>query len=339
MRPYVATTCAYAPLPLIHAAGFVHWRILPLGDPPERAAATLHDNICPNVKRLLDRAANDEVPPLAGLVVMDGCDAMRRLADAWSRVRPDVPVALIDLPTTGDAAGIRWLHSELRRLRDLLEDWAGASISDEALASSVGRYNELAEALGSAADLLARGRYPGGRVALQRLHNRAVTQPPEDTLVELSTLREGPAEAGLPVVLFGNVLADPDAFALIAESGARVVADDLCTGSRQIAHHGDGSLQDLARALLSRPICARTLTPADPDRLARQVIGLARRTGAAGVIAHTVKFCDPYLVRLPGIRRQLSAAGLPLLVLEGDCTLRSLGQHSTRIEAFVEMLS
>ena len=32
-------------------------------------------------------------------------------------------------------------------------------------------------------------------------------------------------------------------------------------------------------------------------------------------------------------------AGLPLLVLEGDCTSRSLGQQTTRIEAFVEMLT
>ncbi len=53
-----------------------------------------------------------------------------------------------------------------------------------------------------------------------------------------------------------------------------------------------------------------------------------------------MKFCDPYLIRLPGLRKALSAeeGNLPLLVLEGDCTLRSLGQHRTRIEAFVEML-
>ena len=41
---------------------------------------------------------------------------------------------------------------------------------------------------------------------------------------------------------------------------------------------------------------------------------------------------------MPDARRAFQQAGLPLLVLEGDCTLRSLGQHRTRIEAFVEML-
>jgi benzoyl-CoA reductase/2-hydroxyglutaryl-CoA dehydratase subunit BcrC/BadD/HgdB len=38
------------------------------------------------------------------------------------------------------------------------------------------------------------------------------------------------------------------------------------------------------------------------------------------------------------VREALREAGLPLLVLEGDCSLRSLGQQRTRIEAFVEML-
>jgi benzoyl-CoA reductase/2-hydroxyglutaryl-CoA dehydratase subunit BcrC/BadD/HgdB len=56
------------------------------------------------------------------------------------------------------------------------------------------------------------------------------------------------------------------------------------------------------------------------------------------VIIHLVKFCDPYLARLPAIRQALREADLPVLVLEGDCSLRSFGQHRTRIEAFVEMV-
>jgi len=39
------------------------------------------------------------------------------------------------------------------------------------------------------------------------------------------------------------------------------------------------------------------------------------------------------------MRAALEDKGLPLLVIEGDCTLRSLGQQRTRLEAFVEMLS
>ena len=57
-----------------------------------------------------------------------------------------------------------------------------------------------------------------------------------------------------------------------------------------------------------------------------------------GTIGYTVKFCDPYLARLPAVREAFRDAGLPLLLLEGDCTMGSIGQQRTRIEAFVEML-
>ena len=94
----------------------------------------------------------------------------------------------------------------------------------------------------------------------------------------------------------------------------------------------------LARAQLDRPPCARTLFPADPHHLADQIAANAEAVGARGVIAHIMKFCDPYLARMPAIAARLEQEGLPLLILEGDCTTRSIGQHATRIEAFVEML-
>ena len=44
------------------------------------------------------------------------------------------------------------------------------------------------------------------------------------------------------------------------------------------------------------------------------------------------------LDRLPAVRETLRQAGIPLLLLEGDCSLRSIEQQRTRIEAFIEML-
>jgi benzoyl-CoA reductase/2-hydroxyglutaryl-CoA dehydratase subunit BcrC/BadD/HgdB len=101
---------------------------------------------------------------------------------------------------------------------------------------------------------------------------------------------------------------------------------------------GGEPLAELARALLSRPACARTLDPSRPGRLAETLLGQARASGALGAICHTVKFCDPYLARLPHLRALFRSADLPLLLLEGDCTLRSLGQQRTRVQAFLEML-
>ena len=49
-------------------------------------------------------------------------------------------------------------------------------------------------------------------------------------------------------------------------------------------------------------------------------------------------YADRELDRLPAVRETLRQAGIPLLLLEGDCSLRSIEQQRTRIEAFIEML-
>ena len=49
--PLIGFACAYTPLPLIAAAGFTPYRVLPLTEAPDRAGRLLHDNICPHVKR------------------------------------------------------------------------------------------------------------------------------------------------------------------------------------------------------------------------------------------------------------------------------------------------
>ncbi|MBN1346858.1 MAG: 2-hydroxyacyl-CoA dehydratase [Phycisphaerae bacterium] len=344
---FVGFTCAYTPLPLIDAAGLVPYRILPLSDASDRAGAFLHDNVCPHVKRVVDRVVAGDVPALGGVVVMNSCDTMRRLADVWPRVQPEGRVILVDLPVEGEDASVAYFAEELARLAEVLSGWTGRSIGEAEILESIKLYNELAGGLDRLRRRAAEGVLSGGWGELQKLLNESVTGPPTAAIAKVNGLlaREDAAagaDSRVPVLLFGNVLPAPEAFDLFESCGCRISSEDLCTGSRQITtidlEGDDAPLVKLARGILRRPICGRTLTPSEPGRLARQVVEQAKACGARGVIAHVMKFCDPYLARLPGVREALREAGLPLLVLEGDCTMRSLGQHRTRIEAFVEML-
>lgn len=341
-------TCRYTPLPLLAAAGFTPYRVLPVGDPPEKAGAILHDNLCPHVKRILDRAVADDLPELRGLVVMNSCDAMRRLADAWVCVRPDDRVCVVDLPVTSDERAVARFHDELERLRSTLAKWSGCDLDDAAISRATELYRRAAESLGELANAAADGRLSGSRATLQRAVERTVTQQIDDAVEYIDDLLSslGPPTANsddVPVFLFGNVLPDPGAFDLIADCGARVVDDDLCTGSRQIVpfeiKDGEPVLRQMARQLLAAPRCARSMAAEMPGGLGAVIADRVRAAGARGAIAYVVKFCDPYLIRLPAIHDALRAAGIPLLVLEGDCTLRSLGQQRTRLEAFVEMIA
>jgi benzoyl-CoA reductase/2-hydroxyglutaryl-CoA dehydratase subunit BcrC/BadD/HgdB len=344
---WIGHACSYTPTALIHAAGFTPYRVLPIGDSPDRAGQLLHDNLCPHVKRLLDRAMDDDLPALEGMVFMNCCDSMRRLSDAWRAARPDHGVALIDLPVSSEESAVSFFAGQLTRLSEILSGWSGQSFNQADVSASVDTFNEMAELLDNVSQRAHEGTLEGGSFRLQDLFNRAATEPVDRTLELLRAVVAEPElqEAGhssVPVYLFGNVLPDPEAFALFGSCGVHIAGDSVCTGLRAFRHIGGGDSDQvfvrLARGLLDQPRCARTFEPFRPGKIADEVLTEARRCHAKGVIAYTLKFCDPYTSRLPAIREVLREAGLPLLVLEGDCTMRSMGQQRTRIEAFVEML-
>ena len=381
--------CAYTPLVLIDAAGYAPYRILPMSDCPDQAGQLLHDNLCPHVKRILDRAISKDLPELGGVVFINSCDAMRRLRDAWGRVRPDDKIILLDLPAIADDAAIAFFAGELTRLTKALAEWSGRNITTSNIEASIERYNQLHNSFTRLRERLHQGRLSGGSAKMQKLYNEAMTTPIEISRLSLQqalaepgptntrtaggldftakggkrqgrevpqslrvkpgaqhavrkTQSKNPESDGIPVFLFGNVLADPEALTLFESCGARIIDDDFCTGSRlftpiEIEEEQDLLLQ-ISRGLLTRPPCARTFDPARPLKIAEDILARARASGARGVIGQTIKFCDPYLDRLPAVREQLREAGIPLLLLEGDCSLRSIEQQRTRIEAFIEML-
>jgi benzoyl-CoA reductase/2-hydroxyglutaryl-CoA dehydratase subunit BcrC/BadD/HgdB len=341
----IGFTCAYTPLAVIDAAGFTPHRILPLGNAADQAGMLLHDNMCPHVKKILDRALSGNLPDLQGVVFMNSCDAMRRLADAWRSARSTDPIMILDLPIGADDRSAVYFTREIKKLATWLGSMGGERVTGAGIVSSVKKYNRAVTALGRASESAVAGELRGGRRALQNLFNLSVTSPVDeipamvDQLLQENELKK---KALVPVFVFGNVLPDPEAFEMLASCGVRVVLDDLCSGSRQLceldASAAATAWGDLARALLSRPACARSLPSLEPGEHGRRILTMAQECGAKGVIAHVMKFCDPYLVRMPVIRETLRSAGIPLLAIEGDCTQRSLGQQRTRIEAFVEMI-
>ena len=343
----IGYACAYTPLVLIDAAGYTPYRILPMSACPDQAGQLLHDNLCPHAKRILDRAISKDLPDLAGVVFINSCDAMRRLADAWRHVRPDENLTLLDLPAIADEAAVAFFAGELTRLTESLSAWSGRNITNSDIESSIDRYNHLPPLFDKLRKRLRQGKLAGGSTRMQMHYNEAMTTPFEVSMASLQqTLAESEPKAsesdGIPVYLFGNVLVEPEAFSLFESCGARIIEDDLCTGSRlfmplEINGNKDLLIQ-ISRSLLTRHPCARTFDPSQPLKMAEDILARARNSGARGVIGQTIKFCDPYLDRLPAVRETLRQAGIPLLLLEGDCTLRSIEQHRTRIEAFIEMM-
>ena len=345
MNKKIGFTCAYTPVPLIEAAGFSPFRIFPESKAPDQAGHLLHDNLCPHVKKVLDRALADDLPDLEGMVFINSCDSMRRLADAWHEAKPDDPIILVDLPSGTNSLSLDFLSKEYERLAKTLFRWNNEPFSIKKIKDKIDNWNLVAASVKKIEEKMSRDYFPGYASGLQQIINTAATESTDKALAmaQKELQPEEPAKAGLaPVFLFGNLLFDPKVFDLFEEWNMHVTASDFCTTSRfvtQVDTKADNNIfRSLAASYMEQTPCARTMDTTKPGNIAQRIVQRAKESNAKGVIGFTLKFCDPYLARIPMIRQALQKESIPFLMLEGDCTMGSMGQQQTRIEAFTEML-
>jgi benzoyl-CoA reductase/2-hydroxyglutaryl-CoA dehydratase subunit BcrC/BadD/HgdB len=345
MAKKIGFTCAYTPVVLIEAAGFDPYRIFPESAAPDHSGHLLHDNLCPHVKKVLDRALAGDLPDLEGMIFINSCDAMRRLSDAWHSARPDDKIFLLDLPSGMTGLSLDFLSKEYERLSKTLFKWSGNAFSVKEVEDSINTWNRLAASVQKIKKTMSQGYVKGFAAGFQQVINTAAIGSTEKALA-LADARmqtnEQPKDGPAPVFVFGNLLFDPMVYDLFEEWNMYVTDSDFCTSSRFITpinnQKGGTIFQSLAQAYLKQTPCARTMDTTTPGSIAHQIVQRAKKSNANGVIGFTLKFCDPYLARIPMIRTALQKESIPFLILEGDCTTGTMGQQQTRIEAFTEML-
>ena len=128
---------------------------------------------------------------------------------------------------------------------------------------------------------------------------------------------------------------------IVETSGAVVVCEEMCTGTRYFENEvdeGEGTLDGMFQALAQRYMknnCA-CFTP-NPGRVA-DVVRMAKEYKVDGVIDANLKFCTLYDVEKAPLADALAEEGIPCLGLETDYADNDAEQLRTRIGAFIEML-
>ncbi|MFQ6038863.1 MAG: 2-hydroxyacyl-CoA dehydratase subunit D, partial [Candidatus Aminicenantales bacterium] len=233
-------------------------------------------------------------------------------------------------------------RGEIQSLLDRLSSTFGVSVSPEDLAVSFRASNKTRALLRKAEDLVRRGRV--GMTGLEWTEfSRAGGLLPRKIydgflrrLIDQS--RAGPERNGVPILLTGSMLENPEIVAMIEECGGRVVAQDLCVSGRQSEEPislTQDPLAALARHYLLRPPCARMQ---ESRRRIDHVMSLVRSHGVRGVVYYVLKFCDTFLYEAPVLKRRLAQAGIPMLIIESDYQGGRGGGIYTRVQAFLEML-
>lgn len=337
--------CAYTPLEILLAAGLYPYRIVPEPTPAIALADSyIERSFCPYVRSCLGEALEGRYRFLDGLVVVNSCDPMRRLYDVWRYYIGGEFISLLDLPRINSDLAVEYYRECLDRFIGELEAHYRVKISAAAIADAISAQNRIRSRLRELYQLNQSCGMPVSAVQIQKVV-RASTVLPEDMFVGMleSLLDEvGLArfdfQEGPRVLISGSLMENPLIVELIEQCGARVVGDDLCTGTRQfweLVEPDSDPLTALSRYYLGRTPCPRMK---DAQRRFDHVFRLIDEFRADGVIFYTLKFCDPFLYDIPVLKSQLGARGIPSLLLESDYTPGTLGRVKTRIQAFIEML-
>jgi len=318
-----------------------------LWGPPGPLSQGTCDNIQPYVCSLVRNAMafidGDGIDGVDGVLVPNTCDSMMGLASmiedfsAWER-----PVYHFHLPRQQDTtAAHRFLRGEVQRLFETLAEAFGRPADLGRLTEAIAVRRSIEAAQRELRQY--RREITMGEHDLMALLRSDSYLPAQQHLKMLQAALEnrGPAREG-PGVLVTGIVPEPMALLdALEEAGAVVVAEDYAAVGRRItllddAVEGD-PLDVVARRLANRPPCS-TLS-VDTKQRADQLVRLVRGSGAAGVLMHTVRFCEPELFDVPALEDRMKEEGFPLLVLDTEVERELPAAVRTRIEAFVEMLS
>ncbi len=331
--------CSYTPLELLLATGATPTRITGHSDPVQ--TDYMHTNLCQYVRSCIDAAASNKLGDLEGVVFVNSCDAMRRLNDVWNRFVPAKFSYLIDLPAGQGPIDVDYFQGELEKLKAALEKHFKIQITDQLLKQSATTYNN-ARAMYRQLDAL-RKEVPASISGkeMSEIASRFFASSPDAWIAEMKALLNQPrakTKQNPRIFIAGSPIHNPEIVGFIEECGFDVVGEELCSGERFFDMSVDiqaNMLSSLSKAYLLKPSCARMMNL--PERVKRIVAG-ARNAQANGILHHTLKFCDTYSYDVPALKKDLDAEGLKMLSIEGDCTLGSISQLKTRIEAFREVL-
>ncbi len=349
------TFCVYVPDELIFAAnaiatglcgGSQFW--VPGGE------KVLPTNTCPLIKASVGARLDRTCPffRIADMYIGETtCDGKKK---AWEILGEDVPVHVMDLPQMKREKDIKAWAEEIKELKKVIEEFTGNKVTAESLNESIKLINNKRKALSRLYECRKADKVPiSGRDALvisqiafyddparfTQMTNKLCDELEQRIKDGVSVVKEGTKR----ILLTGTPLAVPNwkLHNIIETSGAVVVCEEICTGTRYFENLVDETkttIDEQIDALANRYMginCA-CFTP-NTGRI-DDIIRLAKEYKVDGVIDVNLKFCSLYDVEGYTVERALKEACIPVMGIETDYTDNDAEQLRTRIGAFIEMI-
>lgn len=351
----VGTYCLYVPEELIRAAGA--WSVGICAGAEwayDQVEQVLPRNTCALIKSMMGFKLGKVCPYLEESDLLIGettCDGKKKAYEELGELQD---MYVMELPQMKRAKDVAFWRSELVDLIAKLEELTGNKITPESLKAAIKEVNDKRRALQRVNAARAADPSPiSGLDSLLAVQVAFYDDVPRftqmmnalaDELEKRAAEGVGVAPKGAPRILItGTPMALPNwkLHQIVENAGGVVVGEEMCTGSRyyeklvaEDAATLDEMLDDLAEKYLD--INCACFTPND-GRIA-DVIRMAKDLGADGVIDYSLNFCGCYQIEGDSVEKTVREAGFPVLGIDTDYSPEDVGQLSTRVEAFLEMV-
>jgi benzoyl-CoA reductase subunit C len=354
-KKVISYFCCFVPDEIITAFDMVPYRIQgSQSEPIDQADACIETMACPFARSCFNLALNGEYDFLDGFVAPHSCDTVERMYHIWRYYKPAPFTHFINVPHMMGPSSDEFYHKELEFFIKGLEKWSGKKLDTGKFREAIRLYNQR-------------------RAVLRELYELRKPDPPLVSGTEITEVlvagmgipaaehielvkrfiaevkgRPRPKAQKLPrVFLWGNEIDDIAFIKLIEESGAYVVMDDLCTGSR-FFWDDVPETNDPLDGIVSRYLhihCPRSNIPKaetrekDLENRYGYINRFIKEWNANGVIFYIVRYCDTCEMEGPDLREYLNEMKLPVLMIEDDYSTSTIGQLRTRVQAFLEMIA
>jgi bzd-type benzoyl-CoA reductase N subunit len=347
--------CCFVPDEIITAFDMVPYRIQgSQSEPIDQADAFIEPMACPFARSCFNLALKGKYDFLDGFVAPHSCDTVERLYHIWQHNKPAPFNHLINVPHMMGPSSDEFYRKELAYFIKSLEEWSGRKLDTGKLKDAVRLYNrrravlrELYELRKSDPPLVS-----GTEITKVLVSGMGIPAANHIELVKqfIKEVKERPQPKAqkLPrIFIWGNEIDDIAFIKLVEESGAHVVMDDLCTGTRFFwddVPETEDPLDGIASRYMQTH-CPRSNVPQtqprkkDLENRYGYINRFVKEWGVDGVIFYIVRYCDTCELEGPDLREYLNDMKLPVLMIEDDYSTSTIGQLRTRVQAFLEMIT
>jgi benzoyl-CoA reductase/2-hydroxyglutaryl-CoA dehydratase subunit BcrC/BadD/HgdB len=350
-KKFIGTFCIYVPEEIAMAADAIPVALcggtpfsIPYGE------KMFPRDICPLIKSTFGLAISKTCPygPIKDLGVGETtCDAKKK---AWDVVNFHV----MEVPQKKGRLDFDLWHQAVVEFKNRVETLTGKKVEPKCLNDSILIMNEKRRALQKLNELRKHNPPPISGLDALVVMQAALNDEPVRFTKHLNRLNleiekradEGssPFPQGTKRIMISgcpSVMGNWKVHSLIEKSGAAVVIDETCTGTRYFENLVNDSAQTLDDQLIAlaqryMKIDCACFTP-NNERL-DSIEQLIQAHRVDGVVQYILQYCHGYNVEATRVAQILKKANLPNLKIVTDYSEEDIGQLQTRIDAFLEQI-